>query len=180
MGGEERRNAEDRAGQEEREAPSAEAPEAPGMPGSPDITDTPDTPDSAESSLLEAVGNPHLAALLAWVFPGAGHLYLGRRGRAALFCLLVLTLVVAGVLLQGRLWVPAGDPLHDGQAAVSALFSLVSLGMGAPYGALVATGYHGDVAHQGYEYGSTFLLTAAFMNLLLVFDARDVSLGRKP
>jgi hypothetical protein len=36
------------------------------------------------------------------------------------------------------------------------------------------------VAAFGYEYGTAFLLTAALMNLLLVFDAMDVSRGRKP
>ena len=31
------------------------------------------------------VANAHLAAILAWLLPGAGHFYLGRRVRALAF-----------------------------------------------------------------------------------------------
>jgi hypothetical protein len=38
-------------------------------------------------------------------------------------------------------------------------------------------GYEGDVRSVGFEYGSTFLITAGLMNLLLVFDSWDVARG---
>ncbi len=38
----------------------------------------------------------------------------------------------------------------------------------------------GDVRPPTYEYGTTYLLTAGLMNALLVLDAIDVALGRKP
>ena len=126
------------------------------------------------------VGRPWLAALLAWAWPGLGHLYLRRWGRGIVYSLLILTLVVAGADLDGRLWLLAGNPLGGGEAALSALFTGVSLAMGLPYLVLLGGGHLGDVAAQGYEYGTAFLLTAALMNLLLIFDARDVSRGHKP
>lgn len=126
------------------------------------------------------VGHPWLATLLAWLWPGLGHVYLRRWGRGLAFCALVLVLVIAGTGLEGRLWQLQGNPLGGWDGALAGLLSAVSLGMGLPYVALVLGDYGGDVAARGYEYGTAFLLTAALMNLLLIFDARDVALGRKP
>ena len=38
----------------------------------------------------------------------------------------------------------------------------------------------GAVRSPTYEYGTTYLLTAGLMNALLVLDAIDLALGRKP
>ncbi len=118
--------------------------------------------------------NPVVAALLAWVVPGAGHLYLGRRGRALAFCLIVLVSLFTGFALQGNLYrVVAGQPL-------SFFATLGSMGVGLPY--FVARwllGYQGDIESASYEYGSAFILTAGLMNLLLVLDALDIARGRK-
>jgi hypothetical protein len=35
------------------------------------------------------------------------------------------------------------------------------------------------VRHPTYEYGSTYLLTAGLMNMLLILDAFDIASGRK-
>lgn len=45
--------------------------------------------------------NRYLAAFLAWLIPGAGHLYQGRRGKATLFVLCVLSLWVIGFAIGG-------------------------------------------------------------------------------
>lgn len=125
-------------------------------------------------------GTPWKAALLAWLMPGLGHLYTGRWLRGLVFAAIVLALIFGGCQLDGKLWRPAGNPLDGGSGTVSAFLTAISVGMGLPYAALLVSGYRGLVTTQGYEYGTTFLLTAALMNLLLVFDARDLSLGRKP
>lgn len=129
---------------------------------------------------LEPRGRPWLAALLAWLLPGAGHVYTGRWARGLAFCALVLLLVFMGVSLDGRLWRPEGVPLADGSATLAALFTALSAGLGGPYAGLLAAGYRGQVSAAGYEYGTVFLLTAALMNLLLIFDALDVARGHKP
>jgi len=115
-----------------------------------------------------------LAALLAWVIPGAGHLFLRRRGRAAIFFLLVITSVAVGWSLDGNLYrAVAGQPL-------TLLGMLASMGTGLPYFLLrFVAGYHGLVDSPTYEYGTAFLLTGGLMNLLLVLDAWDIALGRK-
>jgi hypothetical protein len=117
---------------------------------------------------------PLIAALLAWVVPGLGHLYLGRRGRAIAFCVIVLISLGTGLALDGNLHraVPA-QPL-------SFFATLGSMGMGAPY--FVARwvfGYEGDLEGAGYEYGSAFILTAGLMNLLLILDVLDIARGMK-
>lgn len=114
------------------------------------------------------------AALLAWVLPGGGHFWLGRRGRALGFFALVLAATAIGCRLSGNLYrMLPNQPL-------SVLGTLASMGMGAPYFLLrYALGYSGDVEAAGYEYGTAFLLTAGLMNLLLVLDAWDIATGKK-
>jgi Family of unknown function (DUF6677) len=121
-----------------------------------------------------AVGNPWLAAVAAWLVPGAGHWYLGRRRRALAFCALVAVSLVFGLALHGNLYRPLpNQPL-------TFLATLGSMGMGLPYLALrYLAGYHGEVIAPGYEYGTAFILTAGLMNLLLVLDAWDIALGKK-
>lgn len=45
--------------------------------------------------------NPMTAALLAWLFPGLGHLYQGRRAKGVLFMASIVGLFVAGMLIGG-------------------------------------------------------------------------------
>jgi hypothetical protein len=129
---------------------------------------------SAQESEAVPIANPQLAAVLAWLVPGAGHVYLGRRSRGAAYLLLVATSLLIGYSLHGRLWTPSpGEPL-------SMLATLGSMGMGAAYFVLrYAMGYTGDILSPGFEYGSAFVLTAGLMNLLLVLDAWDIARGKK-
>jgi hypothetical protein len=114
------------------------------------------------------------AALLAWAIPGAGHLYLRRPARAAIFFALVIAALVLGAALDGNLYrTLRGQPL-------ATLATLASMGAGAPYFVLrYGFGHQGDPVSWGYEYGTAFLLTAGLMNLLLVLDAWDIARGHK-
>lgn len=122
-------------------------------------------------------GQAALAALLAWLVPGAGHLYLGRRARALVFAALVGAAFVVGVALDGKLWQIAGQ---EPATFLHLLGTIGCMGLGVPYFVLRAVGYGGDLLSSGYEYGGAFLLTAGLMNLLLVLDAWDVARGVKP
>lgn len=130
--------------------------------------------ESDSASGLSTVGNPYLAAGLAWLLPGAGHLYLGRWRRAVVFLSLVLAALAIGYRLEGRLpWTFSGSPL-------AVLATLGGLGSGGPYLYLrLVMGYEGIIEAAGYEYGGAFILTAGLMNLLLMLDAWDISTGRK-
>jgi hypothetical protein len=45
---------------------------------------------------------PLLAAFLAWLWPGAGHLYQGRYGKGGLFMVSILTIYVLAFVIGGR------------------------------------------------------------------------------
>ncbi len=119
-------------------------------------------------------GSQVAAAVLAWLIPGAGHMYLGRWGRGILFFILVLTSLGVGLVLHGKLWrVAPGQPL-------TLLGTLACVGLGLPYFVLrFLMDYQGDLVAQGYEYGAAFILTGGLMNVLLILDAWDVARGVK-
>ena len=115
-----------------------------------------------------------VAGLLAWIVPGAGHLYLGKRVRAVAFFAIVQVALLVGCALDGKLY--AVDP----EKPLSRLATAASMGMGAPYfAARWGFDYQGEPTAPGYEYGTAFILTAGLMNLLLVLDAWDIARGVK-
>ena len=115
-----------------------------------------------------------LAAVAAWLVPGAGHLVLGRWGRAIVFASVIAVALTTGFLLEGKLpLVLSGSPL-------AILATLGAMGSGIPYFLLrVGLDFGGSPASAGYEYGGAFLLTAGLMNILLVLDAWDIGRGVK-
>ncbi len=62
---------------------------------------------TAEDSLIEVDGqlvnlrNRPLAALLAWLVPGAGHYYQGRRAKAAIYFASIYLIWIIGFTLGG-------------------------------------------------------------------------------
>lgn len=54
--------------------------------------------DPYETTPVE-LPNPKTAALLAWLFPGLGHLYQGRRTKGVLFMASIVGLFVAGMVI---------------------------------------------------------------------------------
>ena len=119
--------------------------------------------------------SPSVAAALAWLFPGLGHYYLGRRRSAVAFALIVTATFLAGLSFQGRLYtVEAGQPL-----SILATFAVFGTGLLNIAARLVSDNTSGTILSVTYEYGCAYLLTAGLMNLLLVLDAYDIARGRK-
>ncbi|HXG58226.1 MAG TPA: DUF6677 family protein [Thermoanaerobaculia bacterium] len=114
-----------------------------------------------------------LAMILAYAVPGAGHLYLGRRARGAVYFAIVLVMFLIGLAIDGRLYTMQQGSL------LGALATIGSMGAGALYFIGRATGPHGDVTSFTFEHGTAFILTAGLMNLLLVLDSYDIAEGRK-
>ena len=115
-----------------------------------------------------------MAAAVAWLVPGAGHLLLGRRQKGLVFLLAVPAMFAVGVTLQGRVF-----PFEFGQPLV-ALAAVASRGVGL---LAFATGWldlgRGIVTAASYEYGNAFLIVSGLLNMLIVLDAFDVASGRK-
>lgn len=116
------------------------------------------------------------AAALAWVFPGLGHFYLRKPRTAILYAAIVTATFLLGLSFQGRLYTPeAGQPL-----TVLATFAVYGAGLLNLAARMVSTNPNGSILSVTYEYGCAYLLTAGLMNLLLMLDAYDIAVGRKP
>jgi hypothetical protein len=115
-----------------------------------------------------------LLCVAAWAIPGAGHIWLGRRGKGLVFLIALPLMFAIGLALSGRLF-----PFDVSQPLV-ALQALADLGIGVPYFIANAMGAGvGNVRAVTYEYGNAYIVVAGLMNLLVVIDAYDVALGRK-
>jgi hypothetical protein len=113
------------------------------------------------------------AGLLAWVWPGLGHLYLGRYGKGLVLMGSILALFALGVGMDSGLQLHLGleDPL-------AVLFSAAQMGIGAPYVLARLMGYEaGLVKSATYEYGNTFTAVAGLLNILVLLDALDTARG---
>jgi hypothetical protein len=123
----------------------------------------------------EGARHPWVAAALAWVFPGFGHLYLGRRRMALAYAMIVAATFLLGLSFQGRLYSPEpGQPL-----TLLATFTLYGAGLLNIGARMVSDNPGGTILAVTYEYGCAYLLTAGLMNLLLILDAYDIAVGRK-
>lgn len=115
------------------------------------------------------------AMVLALILPGAGHFFLGKRGRGLAFFGIVLFMFLTGLAVDGGLYTVAGSR----GVLLTLLASYGSMGSGLLYIIAHAMGPLGEVGSSTFEYGTTFTLTAGLMNLLLVLDCFDIGRGRK-
>ena len=142
------------------------------------VTDKASVPraPSREAAQAPRIARSRIPLLLvaAWAIPGAGHLWLGRVYKGAIFLVTVPLMFAVGLWLQGRVF-----PLEVTQPLV-ALAALADAGIGLPYFATrLIGGGTGEVTAITYEYGNTFIIVAGLLNMLIVLDAFDVAEGRK-
>jgi hypothetical protein len=125
----------------------------------------------------EAIGGSHpaVAAALAWIFPGLGHAYLGRRKTALLYALIVTVTFLLGMSFEGRLYtIDRSQPL-----TILATFAVSGTGLLNVFARFLSDNPGGTILAPTYEYGCAYLLTAGLMNLLLMLDAWDITSGKK-
>lgn len=150
-----------------------------------------------------AGGRIAIACVLAWLVPGAGHWYFGRRARAAVFFTLVTGSFVLGTIFNGRFSV-----ITSGQPYLTVCQVAACLGSGPMEIITRSVLYGGPVykmpdedAHEPGEkhppktragqllrsrneafdsaYGTAYLWAAGLMNILLLLDVFDIGIGRK-
>jgi uncharacterized protein DUF6677 len=115
-----------------------------------------------------------LVIVLAWLVPGAGHLWQGRRQKGIVFLLALPLMFAVGLMLSGRLF-----PLELSEPLVF-LGAIADRGIGLPFFlARFMDAGAGLVTAVSYEYGNTFLMTAGLLNFLVILDAYDIAAGRK-
>ena len=137
-----------------------------------------------------------VACSLAWILPGAGHFYLGKRKRAAVFFSVVFATFLLGLLNEGRAYLADRDqpltylatltnvatgPLDflSRRATYHRLAYKLPLEQNSPQAQELLADMRRKVAEVTDEYGTTYLLTAGLMNMLLILDAFDIAIGRK-
>lgn len=110
----------------------------------------------------------------AWLIPGAGHFWLGRRQKAIVFLFALTAMFVFGLFLKGRIFpFELAEPLVFLEAVANA-------GLGGPWlTARLLDAGAGEVTAVTYEYGNTFLIVAGLLNFLVVLDVYDIAVGRK-
>jgi hypothetical protein len=110
----------------------------------------------------------------AWAIPGLGHFLLGRKGRALVLFLAIVSMFAFGLAMQGQFFATgSGSYLHT-----LGYFAELSIGLPMP----VATffGYAGgDTYFVCSDYGTAFLIAAGMLNVLTILDAFDITMGRK-
>ena len=122
----------------------------------------------------QSATNIYVILAAAWLIPGAGHLWLGRRQKGLTFLITLIAMFAFGLWLEGRLF-----PFDMTQPLV-VLAAIADLGIGCPYfiARLMGIG-RGDVVVITYEYGNTFIIAAGLLNMLVVLDVFDIAKGRK-
>lgn len=110
--------------------------------------------------------------------PGLGHVSQGRVTRGLVLGLVVLAMFAAGVILGGRLY----SLTDTSEGLLSNVFGACDLGTGLLYFLARAAGIAtSDQAQlETAEYGNIFLMVAGLLNYLLMLDAFDIAVRRKP
>jgi hypothetical protein len=169
--------------------------------GPPIVTEQPASEIHAEEDLVIDLGDRNLAALLAWLWPGAGHLYQRRVAKGLLFMVCILGTFIAGMYLgEGKVVYAAWGPKPEHRR----LYYLLQLGVGLPaLPALVQAAFDRPlgsfmappvVPHAGrtfvadgkeyddelsmwnleielFEIGTIYTVIAGLLNVLAIYDA---------
>src|SRR5262245_11472248 len=159
--------------------------------------------DRAMAQPAVTLKKPYKAAFLAWLIPGMGHYYQGRKGKALLYAGCILGLFVTGLILgEGQVvywrWI---NPLKDAEnfrfsylcqffvglpalpALIQETIRYVSPDVGPILGGWLA-GPIGEVGQNAanalhprlgklVEGGSVYTMMAGLLNILAIYDAFD-------
>lgn len=153
----------------------------------------PEQPAAIEQLDLD-LRSPGTAALLAWLVPGAGHIYQRRYGKGMLFMVCILSTWFFGLALgEGRTVYASnrtigrqlvyGCQLGVGLAATPALIQarLVAQDQPPKWGGLMAPpmerGHDDELSEWNFKYGAAYdmgvlyTMVAGLLNILAIFDA---------
>ncbi len=133
-------------------------------------------PDAVASA---PVRSPLLTAVLAWLVPGGGHFFLGRRGRGAILAATVLLTFALGLAMHGPMFQVSGN--GDVLSKLIQYGGLIGdMASGLIYFIAVWSGYSApDVPSHSVDYGSKFLVAAGLLNILAIVDAYEIATREK-
>lgn len=125
----------------------------------------------------EIFKNPYIISLPTLVVPGLSHFLLGKKVRAVILFSVVYLTFIFGIFLNGGIFF-----LKESNWLYS-LASLGEMGMGLTYFICLSMGLNRAspelISSLMFGYGTTFIISAGLMNMLLMMDAFDIAIGRK-
>ena len=113
-----------------------------------------------------------VAFFLAWIIPGMGHLYLGKKLKACLFFACISSLFIVGILI-------GGDILWYELNVLVLLGFIVKLFSGIVAVLFVITKPLYDNTAMYFEIGNALLLMAGALNMLIMTDLYEELTGKK-
>jgi hypothetical protein len=121
--------------------------------------------------------SPEIACILAWLVPGLGHLYIGKRLKAAVLGLTLILAFSVGALTSGR---GAVSVKEHGYAF------LAQVGAGGPAFATLALSSHLREPKEDarkvdplVDIGFLYTMVVGLLNIVVIFDAFETALKEK-
>ena len=109
------------------------------------------------------------ACLLAWLVPGGGHWYLGKRTAAVTLFAALMVLYGMGIFLRGGVLIMSKD-------VISCVSFVMRIGAGLPWlVGLICPWRHPDVLAPFSEVGSAYTGIAGALNFLSIFAVFDLA-----
>ncbi|MBI3838029.1 MAG: TM2 domain-containing protein [Planctomycetia bacterium] len=148
-------------------------------------------PSSQQPSEVVELKNPIVAAILAWLIPGLGHIYQGRTVKGLLFMICILGTFFYGLLISDGRAVYASWQENDKRlpylcqlgAGLPALPALVQTylvregkpplfaGVMAPPATPAELNEWYKTLHRYFELGTVYTMIAGLLNILAIYDA---------
>jgi hypothetical protein len=123
--------------------------------------------------------NPIVVGIVAWIFPGGGHLIQGRLQRGAIIAAVVWIMFVIAAVSGGAHY-PGFDFKDGALLYLLNVFARFGNGIGAVVSFIIAGTPSPQVAALAtFEYGGRFLEVSGLINYLAAVDAVDIAVGRK-
>lgn len=117
---------------------------------------------------------PAFALLLGWLIPGAGHLLVGKWGRALLLFAAIVSMYALGLGLGGKVYLPNTNEILEMLGFVG------QLGSGLLYVLARSAGWGNAAAQTVYnDYGTKYLVACGLLNIVAAVDAYSLANGRK-
>jgi len=133
---------------------------------------------STASAPVAPLKSPVVTALIAWIIPGGGHFWLGRRGRGLIVFCTVLAAFGVGLLMYGPMFHPGGSDVLTRVINIGGFIG--NLASGIFYFVTMACGYaQPDAGGHASDYGSKFLVVAGLLNILAMVDAYEIATRQK-
>jgi hypothetical protein len=113
--------------------------------------------------------------IAAWMVPGLGHFLLGRKWRALILFVSIVTMFLMGIAMQGEFFsTGSGSYLQT-----LGYFGELCVGLAMP--AARFFGYAGgNPLFVSADFGTAYLVAAGMLNTLSILDTYDIAMGRKP